>query len=63
MRVDHGALPAQVFELNVRGTKAAATLDTASPRHSFHPGLPSAIRFDEAIRLTEGQELRLEVLA
>jgi non-lysosomal glucosylceramidase len=62
LQVDHGALPAQTFELKARGTKSIATVGSATLRHAFQAGALATVRLDEAIRLTEGQELRIEVL-
>ena len=60
LRVDHGALPAQTFELNVRGKSVRAALGTAALGSALEGG---RVRLDQPVRLTEGQELLLEVLA
>ena len=59
LRVDHGTLPVQSVRWNARGAKTAVTLGGAPLRHTFAAG---KFEFAELIRLTEGQELRIEIL-
>ncbi len=65
LRVDHGALPARAIELNAAGgATARVTLGGATLRSTLEGRSGRAVvRLDQAVNLSEGQELRIEVLA
>ncbi len=70
LRVDHGNLSAQNFELNAHGTKATATMGGAALRHGFEASREAGaratagavVRLARPVTLREGQELAIEVL-
>ena len=62
IRVDHGSLPAQTFELAAHGAKARVVLGAATLGQTFKTGSRATVRLDQPVTLSEGQELRIEVL-
>jgi uncharacterized protein (DUF608 family) len=69
IRVDHGSLTAQNFELAAHGSQARATLGASTLRHTFTGGRATqaggraTVRLDQPVTLSEAQELRIEILA